>query len=454
MTMLVKISNDIKVQNYTSELLHWCKQNLILDNPDYYIAEKSGRYLGNIEQHLYLYEIRGDKLVIPFGCIKSVWSYIKNSSISYDFASLTALEMKGSILLYDYQERAVEALVKVKSGILQAPCGSGKTQIGIALASALNQKTLWLTHTSDLLKQSQERAKEYFDGDFGTITAGKVDIGKDITFATVQTMTKLDLQKYAHEWNVIIVDECHRIAGSPTKVMQFYKVLTNLKARHKFGLSATLERVDGMIKSTFAVIGDIVHTITNEEVGTKIIQSEHQRINTEVEQSEDYLDTDGTLDYNGLMNYLMKHKLRNRLITQYLVNNQDKYNIILSHRVEHLTMLKANLDYLGVSCEIVHSGVTKKKRFEIYEKMRLGEVHYIFATYSLAKEGLDIPILNRLYLVTPNKNKSIVIQSAGRIERNFDGKVQPVIFDFVDKKIGYCNKMFTTRRNILKKRWK
>ena len=256
--MLVNISNEILITDYSKDLLIWCKRNLILLNPEYYIAEKSGRYLGDLEEHLYLYEIRGENLVIPFGSLKSIWYLIKNGERILDFASPTPLTMSGSILLYPYQENAVEALLLSKSGILQAPCGSGKTQIGIALAKAVGQRTLWLTHTQDLLKQSMDRAKEYFDGDFGTITAGKVNIGTDITFATVQTMTKLDLTKYAYEWNVIIVDECHRIAGSPTKVMQFFRVLTNLKARHKYGLSATLERVDGMIKSTFAVLGLIM----------------------------------------------------------------------------------------------------------------------------------------------------------------------------------------------------
>lgn len=43
---------------------------------------------------------------------------------------------------------------------------------------------------------------------FGTITEGKVNIGKGITFATIQTMCKLDLSRYKDFWDVIIVDEC------------------------------------------------------------------------------------------------------------------------------------------------------------------------------------------------------------------------------------------------------
>ena len=91
-------------------------------------------------------------------------------------------------------------------GILQSPCGSGKTQMGIALAAQISRKTLWVTHTQDLLNQSYERAAMYFPKEtLGTITGGKVNIGTHITFATVQTLSKLDLQKYKYTWDVIIV---------------------------------------------------------------------------------------------------------------------------------------------------------------------------------------------------------------------------------------------------------
>ena len=85
------------------------------------------------------------------------------------------------------------------------------TQTALELVARLGLRALWLTHTQDLLRQSLERAKSCFGCDpdmYGTITEGKVNIGKGITFATVQTMCKIDLQKYRKEWAVIVVDEC------------------------------------------------------------------------------------------------------------------------------------------------------------------------------------------------------------------------------------------------------
>ena len=46
----------------------------------------------------------------------------------------------------------------------------------------------------------------------------------------------------------------------------------------------------------------------------------------------------------------------------------------------------------------------KAEREQAIEDMRTGKKRYLFATYSLAKEGLDIPRLDRLYLTTPQKD--------------------------------------------------
>ena len=83
-------------------------------------------------------------------------------------------------------------------------------------------------------------------------------------------------------------------------------------------------------------------------------------------------------------------------------------------------------------------------------QMREGKKKVLIATYTLAKEGLDIPILDRLHLATPNKNRAVIKQSAGRIERSVDGKDTPVIYDYVDVNINYCLGMYKKRKSILK----
>lgn len=444
------ISNKIIVENYNMALLNYCENNLVLDNPDYYVAKKMGRWTGNIDKKLYLYERLGNKIYLPFGELNNVWDIIKDTPYELDFAPFKALEMQGNVSLYGYQEKALKTLKNAKGGVLEAPCGSGKTQIGIALIQALGQKALWLTHTKDLLIQSKKRAEHYFDGDFGTITNGKVDIGQDITFATVQTMTKLDLSEYAKEWNVIIVDECHRVAGTPTKVMQFYRVLSNLKARHKFGLSATLDRVDGLLKSTFSLLGTMAYSIAPEEVGDKIMKARHQMIATDLDDSEKYLETDGTFNYIKLIDYITNNQDRNVEIVNRIYREPDHHHLVLTHRVEHIRTLHHMLHSIGVDALMINGKIPKDVREHILHQMREGKHKVLIATYTLAKEGLDIPILDRLHLATPNKNRAVIKQSAGRIERSVDGKDTPVIYDYVDVNINYCLGMYKKRKSILK----
>jgi len=444
------ISNKIVVENYNKALLAYCENNLVLKNPDYFVAQKMGRWTGNIEKQLYLYERIANQIHIPFGELNNIWDLIKEVPYELDFALNKPLQMKGNVNLYEYQEKALNELKMAKYGVLEAPCGSGKTQIGIALIKALGQKALWLTHTKDLLMQSKKRAEHYFDGDFGTITGGKVDIGEDITFATVQTMTKLDLKQYQKEWNVIIVDECHRAAGTPTKIMQFYKVISNLKARHKFGLSATLDRVDGLIKSTFALLGDIVHKIDPKEVGNKIMKAQHQMVVSDLNESESYLETDGTFNYIRLIDYIINNQDRNAQIVKQVYLEPQHHHLILTHRVEHIRTLHHMLHSVGIDALMINGKLPRNEREHILEMMREGKHKVLIATYHLAKEGLDIPILDRLHLATPNKNKAIVKQSAGRIERSIDGKEKPIIYDYVDVNINYCLGMYKKRKGILK----
>jgi superfamily II DNA or RNA helicase len=89
----------------------------------------------------------------------------------------------------------------------------------------------------------------------------------------------------------------------------------------------------------------------------------------------------------------------------------------------------------------------KAEREQALEDMRMGKKKYLFATYSLAREGLDIPRLERLFMTSPIKDKAWVIQSIGRIARTFEGKSNPVVYDFVDD-IGFLQKMYKKRCSI------
>ena len=454
--MQVTVSNNIRITNPSAEIIAWCKENLTLPNPEYAKKARMGFWVGNTPKQLYLYQYIGEDLVLPYGCLKPISPLLKDAIVQSDFKPSVSIDYGKPIPLYDYQEIAVEQAKKGLYGILQSKAGSGKTQMGIALVKQFGKRALWVTHTKDLCDQSKSRAEQYMDKSLiGTITEGKVNIGKGITFATVQTLSKLDLSQYKDFWDVIIVDECHRVCGSPTQLSMFSKVLNSLSARHKYGLSATVHRADGMIKATFALIGDVVYTVPDEAIADKVMRVGIKPIGTGVAMSRECLNTDGTLNYAKLINYLCLNFDRHVVIHDAIVKERDHSCLILSDRLEHLENIMALLPPTMQPYAVMISGkmTTKKgkaEREQAIEDMRTGKKKYLFATYSLAKEGLDIPRLERLFLTTPQSDYAVITQSIGRIARTFDGKAEPIAYDFVDN-IGYLLKRYKKRCSVYKK---
>lgn len=444
------LGSTITVEQPSLELAAWCKENLTITNPEYAQKMRMHLWLGNTPRYLDLYETRGTTLILPFGVLRRVMQFIGDAAVQTDFSQGTAINYGCSVPLYDYQEEAVDAVIRNHFGILQSPAGSGKTQMGIAAVAKLGKRTLWLTHTKDLLTQSKSRAELYMDSALlGTITEGKVNIGEGITFATIQTMCRLDLSQYKHYWDVIIADECHRCSGTPTAMTQFSKVLNSLSARHKYGLSATVHRSDGTIAATYALLGEIIYTVPDAAVGDRIMKVAISPVGTGVPIHRKCLNTDGTLNYTKLISHLCETESRNHTITQFIVENRDHPSLILSDRLDHLrtlmAMLPADMQSMAV---MVDGSMTSKKgklaREQAIEDMRHGRKKYLFASYTLAKEGLDIPCLERLYLTTPKKDYAVITQSIGRIARTHPGKKEPVCFDFVDN-IGYLIKTYKKR---------
>ena len=454
----MKISNQLiiyKNEDYYNDLLKWCEENMVITNPDYERKTRMGFWAGNTPRKISLFQLNEGNLILPFGVLRQVISKFKPNNFVNDFPNDNFVNYNCKIPLYDYQKEAVNNMVKRKFGILQSPCGTGKTQMGIALATVIGLKTLWLCNTLDLVKQSKDRAKLYMDESLlGTITEGKVDIGKGITFATVQTLSKLDLSQYKYEWGCIIVDECHHCVGTPTKITQFSKVLNGLSSKHKFGLTAALHRADGLEKCATFLLGEIVHTVSQETVASKTLIAKVEAVKLDTPESLFYLGTDGMLNYTKLLEYLCANDTRTHEIARRLNENAEHYNLILSDRTGHLKSIMSLVERQDLCCMVDGSMTSKKAkalRQEYLEQMRNGEKRYLFATYGLAKEGLDIPCLDRLYLTTPHKDKSTILQSVGRIRRKCDGKGEPIVYDFVDDNIDYCVKAHKTRRTTYKK---
>lgn len=204
----------------------------------------------------------------------------------------------------------------------------------------------------------------------------------------------------------------HRVAGTPAQLGMFYKVINALSCRYKFALTATPYRnIKGTEKALFALIGDIICEVSKEDIADKIIKAKIKPIWTKFEIPREAQKYDGTILYSALTTVLCENKERNDIILDLLKKSENNYVLVLSDRISQLDYLQEKLGH-GVK---IDGSMTSKKNKKIREKyiqdMRDGKEKILYASYGLAKEGLDIPRLDTLILASPHKDMATIIQS-------------------------------------------
>ena len=469
----VLISNKIIFYEAPEEVKEWCRNNLILTNPKYQQLikmdeiEKIQRY--HVPQFIYMFVVKGSDYIIPRGCMYALWPIIKKYPYEVSFnedKKISICDKKSTYTLRGYQEKAVDAMVKAKGGILVCPCSGGKTLMASEIMHRIGLRTLFLVHTTDLLNQAKKSFLSAFPTlKVGTITDGKVELGEDITFSTVQTISAIEKSVYEDYFNIVIIDECHHVCNTPTHIKMFGKVIENTKARYVYGLTATPYRSDTLTNSMYAIIGlnrigafSPTYEIGLNELDINLARYEPIMLNTERSLTA-YSEADGSIDYKRLIDYLTQNKTRNEEICENICKDGfvNSKHLVLCIRVEECQNIYNRLIELGARAVLITGKTTSaKERKRVLIDDKEGKTwNVIVSTYSLAKEGLDIPILSVLHLASPQKNKGLLIQCCGRIERKYPGKATPIVYDYVDKNIPYCMMAYLrVRRNILKNRLK
>lgn len=145
----------------------------------------------------------------------------------------------------------------------------------------------------------------------------------------------------------------------------------------------------------------------------------------------------GTLHYTGLVTYLTEQAERNALIVRSIEENKGKPSLVLSDRLDHLSRLMRLLPpEMARDAVMIDGKATAKKdkaaREKAIEDMRQGRKTYLFATYSLAREGLDIPCLERALPHNAQKRLRSCDAKHRADRRTCEGKNAPVCYDFVD----------------------
>lgn len=350
----------------------------------------------------------------------------------------------------------------------------GKTECALEVANYLQQHTLFITHTKDLMNQAKERCEDKMTCSTSTISEGKVDTSGDIVFATVQTLFKYLDEIPQDEFGLVVIDECHHLSANADSVGMFRECLDHFAAKYKLGLTATLHRADGLQYCIPKLLGEPIYEIRQDKddyvgiyenkelirfpmnefqipVNVNFIETGYSLYNNSTNTYRDVFDRSGmTISFSKLITDISCDQKRNKIIID-LCNSLKGSTIVLSDRVDQLKYLNECIDN---SIEI--DGSTKKQiREQAIEDIKNGKYKVLLASYKLAKEGLDCKILENVVFATPIKDDAIVIQCIGRAQRTYPGKKIANVYDLVDD-VSMLNKFFTKRRSIYKKKgwWK
>lgn len=405
---------------------------LTVPNPVYYEYERMGITTKDIPRYLKLYEEGensdlGKVILVPRNIN---FSPNKVTTKTKDLrVSGTPVNFKSNIKLREKQIDAVEALAKTRDGILVGPCGSGKTVMAVEALSRVGVTTLILVHKEFLMDQWAETIKNCLNEEVGIIRSSNWNWkGKKIVIGMLQTFhsQRGRIPQEFLEWpGLVISDETHRVSA-PT----WSQVIAMFPARRRWGLTASPERADGLELIFHAHIGDIVYQLEGQELQPKVYMV---RTKCYVPHNAFINRWNGKPNRAKMINYLTNNRDRNVMILRLLIDatKAGRKILLLTERVDHAKFLKESFDLSmegkGVS-SMIYIGETTKE-----ERLLARDVDVIFATSQMAKEGLDIPTLDTLFLVTPSSSVITIQQSTGRILRISPGKKDPLVVDFYDE---------------------
>ena len=276
-------------------------------------------------------------------------------------------------------------------------------------------------------------------------------LGTKLTIATVQSLYRMELDELSRTVGVVIVDECHHVVNNPESASMFAAVLRCLPARWRFGLTASDQRSDGLSETIFQVLGPRVAVIDPVQLEQITITPQVETVPTAFVYTPRA--NESPIDYVRLMHHMAADEARMHTVETVLDRavTEGTSWLVLAASLAVLERLHRYALDLGLAAEFVCGSTKKADRQQALARMKNGQARILFATYQLAKEGLDIPRLDRLVLATPTRNKVIVQQSIGRIQRPAPGKESALVIDLVDEKTPQLLTQYKQRRSLYKK---
>lgn len=437
-------------------------QNQAMDMPNY--DESRFIYLGSDE---------GKYIVLPRGLREEILKKFDNAGISYKIEDKRTKGQELNISfrgeLRESQIPAVETMLENETGILHAATAFGKTVVCCDMIARRGISTLILVDRADLMNQWIKRLEEFLDIDeelpeyqtktgrtrkrkslIGNLQGAHDTLTGIVDVAMIRSLKKKDgfhpkLKEYAQ----VYFDECHHAASDSA-----IEVLQEINAKYVYGVTATPKRGDGKEKINEFLFGPIRYRFTAKD------RAEEQNINHLVyprfTRTVKPHHLSKTPYGNDAYELIRNNDVRDEQIIRDVADcvQAGRTPVVLTKYVDHAKKLSERLKtYADRLILLTGANGTKARRAQVEElnKVDNSDSLILVGTGSLLGEGFDFPRLDTLFMATPVSGENVVEQYVGRLNRDYDGKENVIVYDYVDSHIPKFDKMYSARMKAYKK---
>lgn len=447
----------------SAKITNYLRRLAAFKNPELYSRQGMRLPIFNIPRIISCSELTDNYIALPRGCEEEVIKLLDEHHVSYaiedETQSGTTIGIRFNGTLRDEQADGLERLMEHRCGTLSAATAFGKTVLAAALIAQRGVSTLILVHSKALLSQWREALSRFLDIDFippetkgrgrkripsaiGALCTGENSLHGVIDIALIQSCLDDDeVKPFVRNYGMVIADECHHVSA-----VTFERVMKAVAARYVYGLTATPIRKDGHQPIIFMQCGPIrfQSDALTQMLGQTFLRTLVPRFTTY------RLLEEGEISFTQLQQKLSENDTRNNLIVSDAVSaiKEGRTPIILTSLVAHV---KSLCEMLQPHCPniIPLTGTTSSRerrlRMQQLQNIPPSESLIIVATGRYIGEGFDFPRLDTLLLALPISWKGLVAQYAGRLHREYDGKCEVRIYDYIDIRVPICDIMYRRR---------
>ncbi|MBP5211994.1 MAG: DEAD/DEAH box helicase family protein [Pyramidobacter sp.] len=440
---LAAFPNPIFYRNQTMKLSNWAQPRFI------YMGEDDGGFI-----------------CLPRGLIEEVKCRCQADGIA---CGITDRRQNGKPLkiefmgvLRDKQKNALDCLTQHDCGILSAATAFGKTVVCAALIARKKVNTLIVLESSALIEQWEKALNAFLHIDeeppeyrtrtgrvkkrrslIGVIQGAKDTSGGLIDIAMAGSLRKKgEFHERLGDYGLVIVDECHHSASETVAA-----VLQKTPARFLYGVTATPFRSDGLERINVMLLGPVRFQYTAKEKAAEgglphwVVPRFTSAVCPHGRERLHIAAAYEIIRENGLRDEQIRSDVRACV-------NSGRTPLVLTKFTEHAARLCERLKNDAQHVFLLVGTMSQKGRRKTLEEIvhtSANESIIVVATGQLIGEGFDFPRLDTLILAAPVAWKGVVEQYAGRLARDYPGKKDVMIYDYIDAHIPVFEKMYAKR---------